>query len=499
MRLQVKKSRLQKISDTINALRSKVVRAEIRLSGERSLASLHPTGTAIARVKKTLNRNFHLLQRLRILRSRKHTSLRAIHFLKRSIQRIASKLKDAQKLRSEPVPFFGPRKLFRAQFHLDKTDFSSKEAWLGAWREARSNCLFIEGDKSAPCGNRFARVQDAGHDFDLELRLPERLAAVATSSYPCKGRQIHALKFKGLNFHHGRPAILAALASGLPISVRFHRDHTSWKVSVTIFQETEVAALDWGNGSLGVDWNAGKIVAAHIDRHGNFVRSFTFPCSTKGNTANQTADTMRKVACRIVSLAHSLRVPLVNEQLDFSEAKTSRRALGDSRFAKMVTAFPYSSFTRAIRSACERRGVALETVSSSHTTRVGRIKFARRYGLSGHQAAAMVIARRAMKFSEQLSPRKPSHADFSIGLRHPTVTREERKACATGRTGQINGEEEGATGTRVVPTNDVETMLRACRRTWWSNQPLHDLSGLSGRSLRYRFSRGSEGWEPRRE
>ena len=501
IRLQVKKTRLLKNSNQIATVRSNVTELNVRCLRERSTIEMarSPLPFMIARLKKTLDRKYRLHERLAALRKRRQDLLRAIHFLKRAIQKIASKLKQAQQVQKKPAPLFGPRKLFLAQFHLEKSGFASQAAWLKAWRDARSNCLFIEGDKAAPCGNRFARLRRAGDAFDLELRLPERLASEATNHYPCKGRQIHSVDFKGLNFHHGRQAILAALNSGSPITIRFHRDQTSWKVSVTIFQEMPVTTLDWQKGALGVDWNAGKIVAAHIDFHGNFIRSFTFACNTKGNTAHQTRDAIRKVAVRIVTLAQQLGVPVVNERLDFSAAKTSKRALSDPRFAKMVASFPYSSFTQAIGSACKRSGIALETVPSFHTTRVGRHKFARRYGLSSHQAAAMVIARRAMKFSEHLGPGMLLDTATSTGSKHPTDTREERKACVTDGTASMPGGKEGAASTGVVSANDAEIMLHAYPRIWWSKQPLHDPSGLSGRSLRYRFSRGSEGWEPRRE
>jgi hypothetical protein len=46
--------------------------------------------------------------------------------------------------------------------------------------------------------------------------------------------------------------------------------------------------------------------------------------------------------------------------------------------------------------------VALRRVNPAYTSIIGRVKFARRYGLSVHEAASVTIARRAMGYSEKL-------------------------------------------------------------------------------------------------
>ncbi|OWK25031.1 hypothetical protein AJ87_14895 [Rhizobium yanglingense] len=76
---------------------------------------------------------------------------------------------------------------------------------------------------------------------------------------------------------------------------------------------------------------------------------------------------------------------------------------------RMLSSFAYSAFGQALQSACARQDVALRRVNPAYTSIIGRVKFARRYGLSVHEAASVTIARRAMGYSERL-PRSSTDA-----------------------------------------------------------------------------------------
>lgn len=166
--------------------------------------------------------------------------------------------------------------------------------------------------------------------------------------------------------------------------------------------ETEPKAADFSGGALGVDLNAGHVSATLVDASGNPVESFNFPRVTYGRTADQAKDTIRKVAARIAALADRLGVPVVSEKLDFSKKKAALKDSGDARYARMLSSVAYSAFDAALASACLRGGVAHRRVNPAYTSIIGRVTFARRYGLSVHDAASSTIARRAMGCSERL-------------------------------------------------------------------------------------------------
>jgi hypothetical protein len=59
----------------------------------------------------------------------------------------------------------------------------------------------------------------------------------------------------------------------------------------------------------------------------------------------------------------------------------------------------------AIRSRCARSGVRVIGINPAHTSTIGVIRFAAMYGLSGDEAAALAVARRAMNLKELPPPR----------------------------------------------------------------------------------------------
>jgi len=62
----------------------------------------------------------------------------------------------------------------------------------------------------------------------------------------------------------------------------------------------------------------------------------------------------------------------------------------------MLSGFAYAEFYSLMVSRCEREGVELLLVNPAWTSLIGLVKFARGYGLSSHQAAAVAIGRRGM-------------------------------------------------------------------------------------------------------
>ncbi len=327
----------------------------------------------------------------------------ALHQHKRRLAILEGKHAKACGQAVDPTICFGSKKLFREQFVLNGNGYADHDEWLVAWRGARSAQFTLDGNSSKEGGNQFAWLRPCGNGrFDLELRLPKALAHLATRTFKVSGQTISCIDLPGLSFNHGNDVIEEALASSKPVTVKFLRDAKSWKVMVSVDHALDWKMPDFSAGALGVDLNAGHVSAALVDREGNPVEVFKFPCVTYGKTTDQTQYAIRKVAAKISALAERLGVPVVCEQLDFSERRKTLKDAKDARYARMLSSFAYSAFGRALGSACARRGVALRRVNPAYTSIIGRVKFARRYGLSVHEAASVAIARRAMGYSERL-------------------------------------------------------------------------------------------------
>ena len=79
---------------------------------------------------------------------------------------------------------------------------------------------------------------------------------------------------------------------------------------------------------------------------------------------------------------------------------------GESRkYARMLSSFSYGKVKAYFLSRGYREGVEIVAVNPAYSSVVGRVKFMERYGLTVHQAAALVLARRYLGCSERI-PRR---------------------------------------------------------------------------------------------
>ena len=73
---------------------------------------------------------------------------------------------------------------------------------------------------------------------------------------------------------------------------------------------------------------------------------------------------------------------------------------------RMLSSFSYGKVKAYFISRGYRRGVEINQVNPAYSSVIGRVKFMERYGLSVHQAAALVLARRSLGCSERIPRRR---------------------------------------------------------------------------------------------
>ena len=69
-----------------------------------------------------------------------------------------------------------------------------------------------------------------------------------------------------------------------------------------------------------------------------------------------------------------------------------------SKQAKLLSGFAYSTYQSILQSKCEMAGIKLISVNPAYTSQIGHHKFMKMYGISSHESAALVIARRCLDF-----------------------------------------------------------------------------------------------------
>ena len=302
---------------------------------------------------------------------------------------------------------FGGKKLFRAQFSLEQNGYQSHEEWKAHWDEARSSEIFNLGSKDETAGNQSctATIREDGH-LDLRLRLPNALAE-DNGKY---------LVIPNVHFKYGHETVIANLQScqerksasletkqnhGQAICYRLKKDKKGWRIFVTTDLEKPKQVTHEQRGTIGIDINVNHIALVETDRFGNLQKKKTFSLSTYGKTQDQTSAGIGDTVAAIVEYAEKAKKPLIIENLDFQKRKSTLRENNNNQYSRMLSSFAYHKFQQTLHSRAWRRGVAVHEVNPAFTSVIGRVKFAYRYGLSIHHAAALCIARRYYGYSEK--------------------------------------------------------------------------------------------------
>jgi IS605 OrfB family transposase len=202
---------------------------------------------------------------------------------------------------------------------------------------------------------------------------------------------------------------------GVAISYRFKLDDKGWRVFVSTPLSPPKTVTREGIGVIGIDINADHLAVVETDRYGNCIKHTVLPLVLYGKNSNQTKALVGDMACKLIALSIETKKPLVLEHLSFQKKKTTLREQATPKQSRMLSSFAYNSIRTAIQSRAFRFGVAVKGVNPAYTSLIGRVCFAKRYGLSIHESAAFCIARRFLRASEKLPRRLDNIPDGKNG------------------------------------------------------------------------------------
>lgn len=364
----------------------------------------------------------------------KSSNKHKLYHKKKTLYRIASKRNKLKAtLDSGRVSLcFGGGKLFNKQFFLENTNFSSHSEWKGEWQRKRDCEFFTLGSKDESGGNQTCTpfLEEDGTIL-LRLRLPDSLVN--------NGQKY--LWIKGLNFEYGQKEIVSAIYEsnrrselqkegnesykefGRAISFRFHCDEKGWRIFATVDIQAKKLESLRECGAIGVDINNDHLAIAEVDRFGNPINQWTIPLVLYGKSKNQAKALIGNACKQIIDLALASKKPIVIEKLDFQKKKKALKG-SDVSFRRILSSLSYNQIIQGLESRGFKNGIEVIQVNPAYTSMIGRIKYAKDYGLTVHHAAAVCIARRMLKFSEKL-PRqslvptgKGTHIAFSVPVRN---------------------------------------------------------------------------------
>ncbi|UNC91732.1 IS200/IS605 family accessory protein TnpB-related protein [Candidatus Contubernalis alkaliaceticus] len=171
------------------------------------------------------------------------------------------------------------------------------------------------------------------------------------------------------------------------------------------------------DGLIGVDINYDHLAVVEIDRFGNILNKKVLKFNLEEKTTGQSVKIIENIAIQLIDIANKKNKPIVLEDLNTTDSK-SKLAYGSKKANRKITQFAYKKIIDAIQSRAHKVGIAIFLVNPAYTSQMGKFKYMKPKGLSVHLAAAYVIARRKMGFSEKVPPVLSGLLPEKIAVRH---------------------------------------------------------------------------------
>ena len=380
---------------------------------------------------KALETKISKLKKKPLLSFLTHQKRRRLHKLR---QRMEQLIKDQEQDKISLC--FGSRKLFRAQFDLEANHYKTHEEWLECWRHARTSEIFFLGSKDETSGNQTCTASiEEDNRLTLRIRLPDALHGkfgkyltiphvffsyghpeILASLQDCKQRQLLARAKDSNYIHHGQA-----------LTWRFKHDKKGWRLLVSTSLPTPQWKTNKDKGVIGIDINTDHLALVETDRFGNPLCKKTIPLNLYGKTKEQSLALIGDACAQVVSHAEQALKPLILEELDFQKKKQTLRETCPPSQSRKLSSFSYQAILTHLESRAFGKQIEVKQVNPAFTSLIGRVKFAIRYGLSIHHAAALCIGRRFLNLSEKV-PRHldkiPDGKDGQVALSLPARNRD---------------------------------------------------------------------------
>ena len=282
------------------------------------------------------------------------------------------------------------------------------------WKNLRNNKLYSRGDKSKEGGNLNTRIEMVEDGFDTadfdttsstqskSPTQPKGFSLSVAISHKATGSKT-APRVTGklwIDVRH-RLNLKEHLEDGGIYSIELIRGlDNKYRVHITFDEFVPINICNFKSGAIGVDVNPDGIALTEISSCGNLISSFWYALPELAfSRTNRRDNLIGETAKEIVNIALSKGKGLVIESLNFVKKNKGKR------FNRMSHNFVYRRLLESIERRAIRCGVAIKKVHPAYTSIIGKYKYATDYGLSFHQAAALVIARRGLGFRERI-PKK---------------------------------------------------------------------------------------------
>ena len=294
-----------------------------------------------------------------------------------------------------PPVVFGTKELFikRCKGQITKE----------AWQAARNNRIYSRGDKTKHGNPNLRIVVDNSEQTFLEISTfvkTENNRAVKIRT-PVYLPQKISKKTGRVNGRDYRSMTLAYLKTEEAYQVELIKKDGRYYCHITL---DESRVMDYKplytghSGVIGVDTNPDGFGLTMINRDGNYRKSvYIKQPELQYARSRRRKNLCGELAKQVVTFARENGCGVIIEDLKFKDDVDVGR-----KFSRIKHQFIYMTLLIMLEVACIRAKIEVLKVKPQFTSKIGLYKYCHQYGLDIHNAAAMVIARRAYGFKEKV-------------------------------------------------------------------------------------------------
>lgn len=324
-----------------------------------------------------------------------------IHSLEGKISKLERRIKEEASAHSV---CFGSKKLFKKQ----ETVYTDHKVWLQAFRKKRYHQISVSGRKDSINGNYVFRYDPEEYSLlyrsmnGTEVCIPD-----VKFLYQQKLLESYLLYQKNNKVCPIQWTIEDCGGSFL-IKCSFERDYAS--------KDNPVRLNDYyQDGCIGLDANVDRFAVSETDASGNLVSHTVIPFNLKGLSSGQVEQILSTKLDEVFKICQETKKPLAAEAL-YDVA--SKKLYGNKALNRVLSSFPHEKIRQLLLSKSWKNSIAVTFVNPAYTSQIGKMKYMGKYGISVHESAGLVIARRAMGFRERIPKGLKDSVPEEKKLRH---------------------------------------------------------------------------------
>ena len=174
----------------------------------------------------------------------------------------------------------------------------------------------------------------------------------------------------------------------------------AWQIRCILTKEAEDMNGYYSNGTIGIDINYDHIAMTETDQSGNLLYHKVFHYDMEEKTSGQIKHQISETLEKVFEYADQQHKPITAENIK----SIQRKKFYDKHRKKHrhISMFASSCIRELLISKAVKYHIGVKFVHPAYTSKAGKMRYLRRYGLSVHEAAALCIARRGQGFKESI-------------------------------------------------------------------------------------------------